>query len=91
MPARQQHPAGPVSTRSVNDQRVFNYMRGKIAELESKLRISEVELERLRARSAGPFNQRERFLLNQIDLICRQLQGWTLAASLLNFLMLVLF
>ena len=82
MPARQQHPAGPAPTRSVNDQRVFNYMRNKILELESKLRLAEVELERLRARSAGPFSQRERFLLDQIDLICRQLQGWTLASSI---------
>ena len=51
-------------------------MRNKVVELESKLKVAELELERLKSRPAAPFSQREEFLLGQIDLISRQLQGW---------------
>ena len=75
-PARTHRQAPPVPVRSVNDQRVMTYMRNKIAELESKLKVAESELERLKSRAAAPFSPREQFLLGQIDLISRQLQGW---------------
>ena len=74
--------AAPVPVRSVNDQRVMTYMRNKIAELESKLKVVESELERLKSRAAAPFSPREEFLLGQIDLISRQLQGWISGALL---------
>ena len=51
-------------------------MRNKVAELESRLKVAESELERLKSRPAEPFSQREELLLGQIDLINRQLQGW---------------
>ena len=57
-------------------------MRNKIAELESKLKVAESELERLKSRAAVPFSPREEFLLGQIDLISRQLQGWISGALL---------
>ena len=66
----------------MNDQRVITYMRNKIVELESKLKVAELELERLKSRPAAPFSQREEFLLGQIDLISRQLQGWPSSALL---------
>ena len=81
-------PSAPV--RSVNDQRVFTYMRNKVAELESKLKVAELELERLKSRPAAPFSQREEFLLGQIDLISRQLQGWP-SSTLLRLLYASLF
>jgi hypothetical protein len=65
--------------RSVNDQRVLTFMRNKVVELESKLKNAELELERLRSRPVAPFSQREEFLLGEMDLIGRQLQGWTLS------------
>ena len=68
--------APPVPARSVNDQRVITFMRNKVVELESKLKSAELELERLRSRPIAPFSQREEFLLGEIDLISRQLQGW---------------
>ena len=75
-PARACRQDSLVPVRSVNDQRVMTYMRNKIAELESKLKVAESELERLKSRAAAPFSPREEFLLGQIDLISRQLQGW---------------
>ena len=72
---RRQAPPAPV--RSVNDQRVLTFMRNKVVELESKLKNAELELERLRSRPVAPFSQREEFLLGEMDLIGRQLQGWT--------------
>ena len=81
-PARTRRQAPPAPVRSVNDQRVMTYMRNKIAELESKLKVAELELERLKSRPAAPFSQREEFLLGQIDLISRQLQGWPASALL---------
>ena len=68
--------APPAPARSVNDQRVITFMRNKVVELESKLKSVELELERLRSRPVAPFSQREEFLLGEIDLISRQLQGW---------------
>jgi hypothetical protein len=50
-------------------------MRNKVVELESKLKSAELELERLRSRPVAPFSQREEFLLGEMDLISRQLQG----------------
>ena len=74
-PARRRR-APPAPARSVNDQRVITFMRNKVVELESKLKSAELELERLRSRPVAPFSQREEFLLGEIDLISRQLQGW---------------
>ena len=68
--------APPAPARSVNDQRVITFMRNKVVELESKLKSAELELERLRSRPVAPFSQREEFLLGEMDLISRQLQGW---------------
>ena len=74
-PARRRRaPLAPA--RSVNDQRVITFMRNKVLELESKLKSAELELERLRSRPVAPFSQREEFLLGEMDLISRQLQGW---------------
>jgi hypothetical protein len=74
-PIRRHRRAPPASARSVNDQRVITFMRNKVVELESKLKNAELELERLRSRPVTPFSQREEFLLGEIDLISRQLQG----------------
>ena len=81
-PTRHRRQAPPAPVRSVNDQRVITYMRNKIVELESRLKVAESELERLKSRPAAPFSQREEFLLGQIDLISRQLQGWPSSALL---------
>ena len=81
-PTRHRRRASPAPARSVNDQRVMTYMRNKIVELESKLKVAELELERLKSQPAAPFSQREEFLLGQIDLISRQLQGWPASALL---------
>ena len=75
-PARRRR-APPAPARSVNDQRVITFMRNKVVELESKLKSAELELERLRSRPVAPFSQREEFLLGEMDLISRQLQGWS--------------
>ena len=75
-PARTRCQATPAPVRSANDQRVMTYMRNKIVELESKLKVAESELERSKSRPAAPFSRREEFLLVQLDLISRQLQGW---------------
>ena len=74
-PTHRRRRAPPAPVRSVNDQRVITYMRNKIAELESKLRVAELELARLKSRPVLPFSQREAFLLGEIELISRQLQG----------------
>ena len=79
-PSRRRAP--PVPARSVNDQRVITFMRNKVVELESKLKVAELELERLRSRPVAPFSQREEFLLGEMDLISRQLQGWHSSALL---------
>ena len=55
--------APPAPVRSVNDQRVITFMRNKVVELESKLKVAEMELERLKSRPAAPFSQHEEFLL----------------------------
>ena len=75
-PTRRRRQAPPAPARSVNDQRVITFMRNKVVELESKLKSAELELERLRSRPVAPFSQREEFLLGEMDLISRQLQGW---------------
>ena len=75
-PTRRRRRAPPAPARSVNDQRVITFMRNKVVELESKLKSAELELERLRSRPVAPFSQREEFLLGEMDLISRQLQGW---------------
>ena len=80
---RRRVPRAPA--RSVNDQRVFTYMRNKIAELESKLKIAELELKRLKSGPIAPFSQREEFLLAEMDLISQQLQGWPSSALLRLF------
>ena len=64
-------------------------MKSKIEELESKLRIANIELERLKLRSSGEFNPRERFILEQTDLICRQLEGWILPTSCYTFMLVL--
>ena len=81
-PTRRRRRAPPVPVRSVNDQRVITFMRNKIVELESKLKVAELELARLKSRPVLPFAQREEFLLGEIDLISRQLQGWPSSALL---------
>ena len=81
-PTRHRRQTPPAPVRSVNDQRVMTYMRNKVAELESKQKVAELELERLKSRPAASFSQREEFLLGQIDLISRQLQGWPSSALL---------
>ena len=81
-PARTRCQATPAPMRSANDQRVMTYMRNKIVELESRLKVAESELERLKSRPAVPFSQREEFLLGQMDLISRQLQGLSASALL---------
>ena len=75
-PTRRRRRALSAPARSVNDQRVITFMRNKVLELESKLKSAELELERLRSRPVAPFSQREEFLLGEMDLISRQLQGW---------------
>ena len=62
-PTRRCHRTPPAPARSVNDQRVMAYMTNKVVELESKLKVAELELERLKSRPAAPFSQREEFLL----------------------------
>ena len=62
--------------RSANDQRLITYMRNKVIKLEAKLKNAELELERSKSRPVAEFSQREEFLLGEIDLISRQLQGW---------------
>lgn len=74
-PTRRRRQAPPAPVRSVNDQRVITFMRNKVGELESKLRVAELELTRLKSRPVLPFAQREAFLLGEIELISRQLQG----------------
>ena len=76
-PTRRHRRAPPAPARSVNDQRVITFMRNKVVELESKLKRAELESERLRSRPVAPFSQREEFLLGEMDLISRQLQGWS--------------
>ena len=61
---------------------MITFMRNKNAELESKLKVAELELERLKSRPVLPFGQREEFLLGEIELISRQLQGWLSGALL---------
>ena len=66
----------PVPHRSTNDQRLITYMRNKVIDLEASLKRAELELERSKSRPVAEFSQREEFLLGEIDLISRQLQGW---------------
>ena len=61
---------------------VITFMRNKVVELESKLKVAELEFEHLKSRPVLPFSQREEFLLGEIDLISRQLQGWPSSAVL---------
>ena len=51
--------------------------------------MANVDLERLKSRSSGEFNPRERFILEQTDLICRQLQGWILPTSCYTFMLVL--
>ena len=81
-PTRRRRRAPPAPVRSANDQRVITYMRNKVVELESKLKVAELELERWKSRTVAPFSRREEFLLGEIDLISRQLQGWPSSALL---------
>ena len=66
----------PVPQRSTNDQRLITYMRNKVIGLEASLKPAELGLERSKSRPTAGFSQREEFLLGEIDLISRQLQGW---------------
>ena len=81
-PSRHHHRSPPFPAQSVNDQRVITFMRNKIVELESKLKIAELELKRLKSGPVAPFSQREEFLLDEMDLISQQLQGWPSSALL---------
>ena len=62
--------------RSANDQRLITYMRNKVIELEAKLKHDELELEPSKSRPVAEFSQCEEFLLGEIDLISRHMQGW---------------
>ena len=55
-PTRHRRRTPPAPVRSVNDQRMITYMRNKVVELESKLKVAELELERLKSRPAAPFS-----------------------------------
>lgn len=76
-PAVRPRQATSAPARSANDQRLITYMKNKVVELEAKLKRAELELERSRSRPVAEFSQREEFLLGEIDLISRQLQGWS--------------
>ena len=68
--------ATPAPPRSTNDQRIITYLKNKVAELEASLKNTELLLRRSRSHPTAEFSQREDFLLGEIDLISRQLQGW---------------
>ena len=67
--------AAPAPPRSVNDQRIITYLNNKVVELEATLKNSERLLHRSRSHPTAEFSRREDFLLGEIDLISRQLQG----------------
>ena len=67
--------ATPAPPRSANDQRIITYLKNKVAELEANLKNTELLLHRSRSHPTAEFSQREDFLLGEIDLISRQLQG----------------
>ena len=58
-PTRRRRRAPPAPVRSVNDQRVMTFMRNKVVELESKLKVAELELVRLKSQPVAAFSQRE--------------------------------
>ena len=67
--------AAPAPPRSVNDQRIITYLKNKVVELEATLKNTERLLHRSRSHPTAEFSRREDFLLGEIDLISRQLQG----------------
>ena len=69
------HWAAPAPPRSVNDQRIITYLKNKVVELEATLKNTELLLHRSRSHPTAEFSRREDFLLGEIDLISRQLQG----------------
>ena len=68
--------ATPAPPRSANDQRIITYLKNKVVELEATLKNTELTLHRSRSHPTAGFSRREDFLLGEIDLISRQLQGW---------------
>ena len=68
--------AAPAPPRSTNDQRIITYLKNKVVEFEATLKNTELLLHRSRSHPTAGFSQREDFLLGEIDLISRQLQGW---------------
>ena len=68
--------AAQAPPRSTNDQRIITYLKNKVVELEATLKNTELLLHRSRSHPTAGFSQREDFLLGEIDLISRQLQGW---------------
>ena len=67
--------AVPAPPRSANDQRVITYLKNKVAELEATLKNTERMLQRSQSHPTAEFSRREDFLLGEMDLISRQLQG----------------
>ena len=61
-------------TRSRNDQRIIVWMRQRIVDLEKLMKAKQAELDQLKARPA-PSTERELYLLNEIELISRQLDS----------------
>ena len=68
--------ATPAPPQSANDQRIITYLKNKVAELEATLKNTELLLHRSKSHPTAGFSQREDFLIGEIDLISRQLQGW---------------
>ena len=68
--------SAPASPRSANDQRIITYLKNKVVELDATLKNTELLLQRSRSHPTAGFSQREDFLIVEIDLISRQLQGW---------------
>ena len=67
--------AAPAPPRSANDQRIITFLKNKVAELEATLKNTEWLLQRSQSHPTAEFSRREDFLLGEIDLISRQLQG----------------
>ena len=67
--------AAPAPPRSVNDQRIITYLKNKVVELEATLKNTERLLQRSQSHPTAEFSRREDFLLGEIELISRQLQG----------------
>ena len=57
-----------------NDAAVMCYMRARVAKLEQELESARNELDRMRARPALP-TQREEYVLGEMEIVNRQLEG----------------